>query len=208
MQEVETVDLTATETGPVVEQSAPLPPCHVMWDIETWGNGNDALPISIGACKFDANNIIDKFHVGIDPVSAQAFGRDIDADTVMWWMHQDQREALDQWLQMEKVDLPSALLGLDLWIKEGRGVLAVWGKGSTFDNVILRSAFKAVGQDYPVSFRQDRCHRTMLDLAAAKLPREGTRHNALDDAVYQAKQLQAIWRQLAPESADPEAKQA
>ena len=195
-----TIDLTATEADIVVTPEAlqaavPQAPVHVMWDIETWGTGNDALPVSIGACKFNENNIVECFHVGIDPVSAQAYGLKIDAQTILWWMGPDRREALDEWLKLERIDLPSALLGLDLWIKNGPGVLSVWGNGSTFDNVILRSAFKAVGHEYPVGFWQDACYRTVKNRAAAKIDRTGTHHNALDDAVSQAKHLQAIWRE-------------
>lgn len=184
----------------VTEQIAfePEPPCHVMLDLETWGTGNKAVVASIGACKFDGDNIIDAFHVGVDPVSCQAFGLDINAETILWWMDPERRDALDEWLKLERIDLASALLGFDLWCKNPPEVVAIWGNGSTFDNVIMRSAYEATGQEYPVRFWQDRCYRTMKNLTSTKMVRQGTHHNALDDAVSQAKHLQAIWRELDP----------
>src|SRR4051812_35955260 len=112
---MDTIEETITEVvelTPVIEE-APAPPCHVMLDLETWGTGNDAVIVSVGACKFDREEILDRFHVGVDPTSCQALGLKIDAGTVLWWMSADQRAALDAWLQLERVDLASALVGFD-----------------------------------------------------------------------------------------------
>ena len=182
------VNSTATEV-----EAQPAPPYHIMLDLETWGIGNKACIVSIGAVKFTADSLGEQFHVGIDPASCQQAGLEIDASTVLWWMDPERRAPLDEWLSLEKVDLGSALVGFSQW---SAGALAIWGNGSTFDNVVLRSAYQALGLDYPVSFRSDWCYRTMTQLTDKRLPREGTHHNALDDAVYQAKCLQAIWRQL------------
>lgn len=197
---MDTIDNTAANDAVVIDTGveaeivkAPQPPCHAMLDLETWGTGNRALPVSIGACKFDANDIIDKFHVAIDPVSAQAHGLEIDAETILWWFDPGRDEARRNWLAQERVDIVSALLGFQLWCAEGRGVVTMWGNGSTFDNVILRSAFAATGQEYPVRFWQDQCYRTLKYRAPeVELVREGVHHNALDDAISQAKHLQAI----------------
>lgn len=186
---VEVVEMTP------IADPIPLPPCHVMLDLETWGTGNDAVVVSIGACKFDKNDILAAFHVGVDPASCMELGLKVDAGTILWWMDPKQREALDSWLQLERIDLASALLGFQMWCKGEPGVLAVWGNGSTFDNVILRSAYAAAGLEYPVRFWQDLCYRTKKnECASVPMVREGTHHKALDDAISQAKHLQAIWR--------------
>jgi hypothetical protein len=190
------VDLTEHE-GDIVklDEAPPAPPCNVMLDLETWGTGNNALVVSIGACKFDGDTILDRFYVAIDPVSAQAFGLEIDASTILWWLDPAQDEARRNWLGQEKIDLASAITGFDMWCKESPGVMAIWGNGATFDNVILRSAFKAVGQEYPVRFWGDQCYRTVKNAhPSTSIQREGVHHNALDDAISQAKHLQAIWR--------------
>jgi DNA polymerase III epsilon subunit-like protein len=167
---------------------------HVMLDLETMGNGNNAAIVSIGAVKFTADEITDEFHVGVHLESSTALGLKIDADTVMWWLHPDRAEARQQLLNLEAVDLPSALIGFSEWFGEEK---PIWGNGSTFDNVILRSAYAACQISYPARFWNDQCYRTLKYRApGVSLVREGTHHNALDDARCQAKHLQAIMRQL------------
>jgi hypothetical protein len=83
--------------------------------------------------------------------------------------------------------------------EHARPSLAIWGNGSTFDNVILRSAFAAAGLEYPVRFWADQCYRTKKNEApGVPMIREGQHHKALDDAISQAKHLQAIWRSEDP----------
>lgn len=175
----------------------PLPPAHIMLDLETWGTGNNAVIISIGACKFTTDEIIDNFHVAVDPKSCQAHGLEIDPETILWWLDPERDEARRNWLAQERIDIGSALLGFQMWCGESRTAVAIWGNGSTFDNIILRSAYAATGLEYPFRFWQDHCYRTMKQLTPdCAIVREGTHHNALDDAISQAKHLQMIWRQL------------
>ena len=169
----------------------------VMLDLETWGTGNDAPIVSIGAVKFTADEITDRFHVGIDPGSSKPFGRDIDPDTIIWWLDPERDEARRNWLALEKVDLATALYGFGTWVGEP---VPIWGNGSTFDNVILRSSYAAAGLNYPTKFWLDRCYRSVKALAPSiKLERIGTHHNALDDAESQARHLQAIVKHLGVE---------
>jgi hypothetical protein len=185
----------ADDTPAVPTEPAPPPQAvHVMLDLETWGTGNDAVPVSLGACKFDDNEILDNFHVAIDPESAQALGLKIGAGTILWWFDPERDEARRRWLAMQRVDLASALAGFSEWLNAGTIITAIWGNGSTFDNVILRSAYAAAGLEYPVRFWQDACYRTIKQRTDIAIVREGTHHDALDDAISQAKHLQMIWR--------------
>lgn len=168
---------------------------HIMLDLETLGNGNDAVILSIGAVKFTADEITDRFHVAIDPLTCQLFGLKIDAATVMWWLDNERQEARDALLGNTQIDLPSALTGFAEWV--GPESMPMWGCGSTFDNVIMRNAYKACGMVYPISYRHDYCYRTMKNLVAGiEVPRVGVHHDALDDAEYQATHLQAIARHV------------
>lgn len=168
---------------------------HVMIDIETLGTGNDAVILSIGACKFTDLDIIDSFHVGIFPESCQQYGLTIDASTVMWWMQPDRDEARKQLLALNKVDLYEALSGFVDWY--GDVSLPTYGNGASFDNVLLRNAFKVANIQCPWKFWDDRCYRTMKNLnPAITHPRKGTHHDAHDDAIYQAEHLIKIWREL------------
>lgn len=170
----------------------PIAAEHVMVDIETLGKGNNAAILSIGMVKFNPFNdvIYDSFYVPVDPRSCQALGLQVDADTVMWWMDA-KRDAARQAMMLEaRVDLPSALYGLVDWFGEDK---PVWGNGSTFDNVILASAFKACHIAQPWEFWNDKCYRTLKGQAKhIKLDRVGTYHNALDDAISQVKHMQAV----------------
>lgn len=177
---------------------------HVMADIETLGTGNNALPVVIGAVKFTATDILDRFEVGIDPDDAQRYGRVITGGTVMYWLDPKREEARKRLWEIPKVDLTSALQGFADWCVAVPGAPpllpgvwelgSLWGKGSTFDNIILRSAADATRVDWPFSFRQDECYRTFAnrfpDVPAAAFV--GTPHVAVDDALNQALHLQAI----------------
>lgn len=191
-QELARRDEVDAEIAAEISIAAPPVAAHVMLDLETWGTGVSAVPIAIGACKFDADTIIDNFHVAIDPASAQALGLKIDANTILWWMDPERDEARRRWLGMQRVDLASALTGFSEWLGTGTMVTAIWGNGSTFDNVILRTAYEVAGIEYPVRFWQDYCYRTVKQTTDIELVREGTHHDALDDAISQAKHLQRI----------------
>ena len=92
-------------------------------------------------------------------------------------------------LASDFVDLPTALEGLAMWI--GESPLPVWGNGATFDNVILRNAYQKTGLDCPWPFWQDRCYRTLKNLAPdIDRPELGTLHQALNDATVQAQHMQ------------------
>ena len=170
-------------------------PKHVMADIETLGLGNNCMLWTIGGVRFDADNILEKFEVAIDIVDAERYGLKIDAKTVLYWLDPKRDAARKMIMDMPTVDLFAALDGFSMWVNEvpldERGSL--WGKGATFDNVRIKSAFEAVGLEYPFTYRQDECYRTMAnrfpDVEYAQI---GTAHYHLDDAASQATHLQAI----------------
>lgn len=193
-QQAEVVSPYANITHAAHETTASEPKRieHVMVDIETLGKGNNAAILSIGMVKFNpfTEDIYDSFYVPVDPESCQALGLKIDASTVMWWLHSDRDAARAAMMQETRVDLPSALYGLVDWFGEDK---PVWGNGATFDNVILSNAFRACNIDQPWQFWNDKCYRTLKGQAKnIKLVREGVYHNALDDAISQAKHMQDI----------------
>lgn len=177
-----------------------------MLDLETLGNGNNAAIVSIGAYCFDSKdpNNGEEYYVLVNPSSSVAAGQVMDASAVLWWMNQSQ-DAREQMVKAGKegLTLSSALLDFSRWYKEmvsksGKTSLPVWGNGATFDNVIISSAFKAVGQEKPWLYRSDYCYRTLANLCQSvrKDEMQGTIHNALDDAKIQAKHLAAILEKL------------
>lgn len=178
------------------------PKLHCMIDIETFGTNNEAVILSIGAVKFDPNFRVnypldeefDNFHVGVTPESCEALGLKTDMKTVMWWMDKDRDEARKRLFAMERVDLASTLDGFLQWY--GPKSLPTWGNGASFDNVIMRSAFKACGMNAPWQFWDDRCYRTLKNLMNVKRPYNDEAHSALADAQQQARHLQLIVAKL------------
>lgn len=178
---------------------------HVMLDLETWSIKKTAMIISIGAVKFDPTgySVIERFHVGIDPEMSPALVEkfDIDPSTIKWWMDPKQDRPRARWLEMEKLDLATALFGFAEWFGNDPDVL-VWGNASTFDNVVLRNAYEALYMDCPWGFRSDRCYRTLKNMAQhVPLPvpaenMEGQAHDALFDATLQALHLQDLLRHI------------
>ena len=170
----------------------------VMLDLETWGTGPHAVIISIGAVKFDLTTKPadwPRFLVNIDPASAVTKGQQMDVDTLLWWMHADRTHAREAFLAAEKVDLEDALDGFSMWL--GSHDFKVWGNGASFDNVLLNTAYKLCGLVAPWKLWNDRCYRTIKNIAPqVLLTRVGTYHNALDDAVSQAEHMTRIYRAM------------
>ncbi|EPT1286213.1 3'-5' exoribonuclease domain-containing protein [Escherichia coli] len=181
---------------------------HLMIDLETMGKNPDAPIISIGAIFFDpqTGNMGPEFSKTIDLETA---GGVINRDTIKWWLKQS-REAQSAILT-DEIPLDDALLQLREFIDENSGefFVQVWGNGANFDNVILRRSYKRQGIPCPWRYCNDRDVRTIVELGKAidfdartAIPFEGERHNALDDARYQAKYVSAIWQKLIPSQAD------
>ncbi|KNZ24219.1 exodeoxyribonuclease VIII [Escherichia coli] len=181
---------------------------HLMIDLETMGKNPDAPIISIGAIFFDpqTGDMGPEFSKTIDLETA---GGVIDRDTIKWWLKQS-REAQSA-IMTDEIPLDDALLQLREFIDENSGefFVQVWGNGANFDNTILRRSYERQGIPCPWRYYNDRDVRTIVELGKAidfdartAIPFEGERHNALDDARYQAKYVSAIWKKLIPSQAD------
>ncbi|MBC1163247.1 3'-5' exoribonuclease [Escherichia coli] len=181
---------------------------HLSVDLETMGKNPDAPIISIGAIFFDpqTGDMGPEFSKTIDIDTA---GGVIDRDTIKWWLKQS-REAQSA-IMTDEIPLDDALLQLREFIDENSGefFVQVWGNGANFDNTILRRSYERQGIPCPWRYYNDRDVRTIVELGKAidfdartAIPFEGVRHNALDDARYQAKYVSAIWQKLIPSQAD------
>ncbi|HAN7257899.1 TPA: exonuclease, partial [Escherichia coli] len=171
---------------------------HLMIDLETMGKNPDAPIISIGAIFFDpqTGDMGPEFSKTIDLETA---GGVIDRDTIKWWLKQS-REAQSA-IMTDEIPLDDALLQLREFIDENSGefFVQVWGNGANFDNTILRRSYERQGIPCPWRYYNDRDVRTIVELGKAidfdartAIPFEGERHNALDDARYQAKYVSVI----------------
>ncbi|EFF4975308.1 exonuclease [Escherichia coli] len=204
----ETADPLITVNGHRIITSTSRTCDHLMIDLETMGKSPDAPIISIGAIFFDpqTGDMGPEFSKTIDLETA---GGVIDRDTIKWWLKQS-REAQSA-IMTDEIPLDDALLQLREFIDENSGefFVQVWGNGANFDNTILRRSYERQGIPCPWRYYNDRDVRTIVELGKAidfdartAIPFEGERHNALDDARYQAKYVSVIWQKLIPSQAD------
>lgn len=186
--------------SPVIESNKMK---HVMLDIETLGNKTNSVILSIGACYFEpkTGEIGDTLSVHIDASSCIDRGLDMDSSTVMWWLEQgkDAQSKITEG-QKDSEDLISALKILTEFISKDA---QVWGNGATFDNAIVKNAYEKCLMSAPWKFWNDRDVRTIVELGyqvgfnpKKDMPFTGIRHDALDDAIHQAKYTSAIWQKL------------
>ncbi|MEM8305595.1 3'-5' exonuclease, partial [Morganella morganii] len=122
---------------------------HLMIDLEVMAKKPDGAIAAIAAVPFDmVSGVTDDalFYEVVDLRSSAGLGGSIDADTVLWWLGKSDN-ARGEIINSEKaIELPDALLGLSSFVSEFCGEqVQVWGNGSSFDNVILRSAYENCG---------------------------------------------------------------
>jgi hypothetical protein len=170
---------------------------HVMIDLETMGNKNRAAICTIGAIEFDISSGVKgrEFYEKIDLQSCLDLGLQIDGSTVRWWMGQPD-QARNEIIQDGR-NIHQVLFKLNHWFAACHPGYQVWGNGSSFDLVILESAFEAVGQQAPWDFRNERDVRTMLMLypnVKDYVKHRGIKHHALSDCRYQIELVSEVFR--------------
>lgn len=155
---------------------------RVMIDLETLGLDPGATILSIGAVRFNAEGLGETFHESISLESCEEAGLTIDAGTLDWWLQQDEsvKGVLTGGVNLEKVLAEfSAFYG---------DATEIWAFSPSFDCEILSHAYQAVEIVKPWTYRDERCCRTLVSLPiAAEVDRDGPEHDALADAIYQAK---------------------
>ncbi|WP_430997673.1 3'-5' exoribonuclease domain-containing protein, partial [Klebsiella pneumoniae] len=190
------------------DEDQPIDYVHVMVDLETMGKKNNAAIVAIGAVVFDPStgSIGESFYKVVCLESSVNWGAVIDPSTVIWWLKQSS-EARSAIVNDDAIPLQDALLQFREFVSDnvagGSKKAQVWGNGASFDNSILRSSYDCIAEDYPWEYWNDRDVRTMVELGHAinyepqkAIPFEGERHNALADAIHQARYVSAIWQRL------------
>lgn len=190
------------------EEDQPIDYVHVMVDLETMGKKHNAPIVAIGAVVFDpaTGSIGESFYKVVCLESSVNWGAVIDPSTVIWWLKQSS-EARSAIVNDDAIPLLDALLQFREFVSDnvtgGSKKAQVWGNGASFDNSILRSSYDCIAEDYPWEYRNDRDVRTMVELGQAisfdpktTIPFEGSRHNALADAIHQARYVSAIWQRI------------
>jgi len=180
---------------------------HLMIDLETMGNKPDSAIVAIAAVPFDmVSGVTDDalFYDVVDLRSSEKYGGIIDADTVLWWLGKSENARGEITNAMKMIDLPVALTRLNSFAFEFcEERVQVWGNGSNFDNVILRSAYENCEITPFWKHWNDRDVRTIVELGRnadidpkKDFPFVGEAHNALDDALHQVNYVVAIHQHL------------
>ena len=179
----------------------------IMLDLETMDNSASAAIVSIGAvaCDLVSGEITSTYYRVVDLEGQADLGLTIGTQTLYWWMQQSDgaRYALTV---PDKLLLTTMLKSFNKWLSSiaHPEVLRLWGNGASFDNAIIRHAFKRANIDFDIAFWNDRDMRTIVGFYPPQLQaewrrknmRKGTHHNALDDAKYQVKYCSNILQEL------------
>jgi len=186
---------------------------HLMIDLETMSNKPDAAIVAIGAVFFEprTGELGAELSVTVKLDSDMAVGGGVDGKTILWWMQQS-TEARAAITSEDAIPVKKALNELISFVTqnvENTRKLMVWGNGASFDNVILRGAFERCNIKPCWEWFNDLDVRTMVHLGRQlgfdpkqAIPFDGERHNALADAIHQARYVSAIHQRLmAPHTA-------
>lgn len=184
---------------------------RLMLDFETLSLKENAVLLSIGACTFDpaTGDIGHTFYTAIDPRTQP--GRDISASTVLWWLDQDDAarakitdatkatDALadadpdapdyDDLREQAAIPINHAAMAFNAFVESLGDDVECWSNGAV-DHIWLQSMFDYSGFKNPIKFWKQRDYRTLKALYPdVKAEDYGQAHNALDDAIKQAKHL-------------------
>lgn len=176
-------------------------PDKIMLDIETLGLQPGCVVLSIGAARFDIDGIGDTFERSISRESCREAGLTEDDDTIEWW--EDQNEEAREVLTGGD-DLAESLARFNAFYRAAP-VSEVWANSPTFDCKILEHAYDQVNVGVPWEYYEERCYRTINEMPiAVDVDHDGTLHDALDDAVRQAKRASAILQKVNGRGRDAE----
>jgi len=176
----------------------------MMVDIETLDTEVTAAIMAIGAVVFDprTDEREDEFSMtGISKRSNLRCGRTVSQQTLDWWAQQNP-EAQAAVFDPPHVSLDIALGEFTRWINRLTPTCTrIWAKSPDFDCAILRHACMDRGILWPFKFWENRCCRTIMELAYPEgdfptIQMEGPAHDALADAKKQVIEVQHAYHIL------------
>jgi exodeoxyribonuclease VIII len=164
-----------------------------MIDIECLGLEPGYVILSIGAVRFNLMQGIvgQTFYRKLHPVLQEERGAKVSVSTAVWWMGQSKEAQIAAICSAE--DPAIVLSDLATFIGDPK-TAQVWGNGPDIDCAMVANLYSRFGMQRPWQYYNQRCFRTIAAHYAAipKDERQGTYHNALDDAMYQVKHLMKI----------------
>lgn len=168
---------------------------HLMVDMETLAVSPKSVVLSLGAVHFDplSNGIKDTIYFKIDLDDQDKLNREIDPNTIEWWGKQDPAIMEEAFSATDRIPLTEAM---DQFHKFAWGCDAFWSHGATFDLVIIEDILRQLNRPLPWNYWQLRDTRTLFDLGFNPDMPQGSKHDALQDAIRQAVGVQNVYSQL------------
>jgi hypothetical protein len=169
---------------------------HVMIDLETLGTKSDSVFLSIAAVQFDirTGETGKVLYNNIELESALRAGRRVDADTIKWWLNQN-NETMKKMFE-KPILLQTALQQLTYFFEEN-SLLYPWGNAASFDLGMLNDAYNKLYIKQPWYGKNERCYRTviqMLNEPVWKNPAHS--HDPVYDCKYQISCLAQLNKEL------------
>lgn len=168
---------------------------NLMLDIESLGSTSNSVILSIGAVEFDINTgeTGRTFYETIDLEDCLRLGLKVSAGTIKWWLQQSE-SARSEIYKHSGAPLNEVLQKFSEFCSNKKYI--VWGNSARFDCGILQDSYNLLGLDIPWDFRDERCLRTLVQFAPEvkrNLKFKGTKHNAIDDCMFQIEYCSKIW---------------
>lgn len=159
----------------------------LMIDCETLDIGERPVLLSIGAVAFDDSQIFEYFQIDIDSENSKEHGFTVSQATLDWWNQQDPIAKNMAFSGKEKIEIALQKL-VDFY--SDNGCDEIWSKGALADIRWINNALDHFGIERPWKYYKEFCFRTLLkSVPRFEIPFWGIQHNALDDAIHQAKQF-------------------
>lgn len=156
-----------------------------MLDFETLDVGECPVILSIGAVVFNEHEIVDCISEKIDQQSCLDLGCTISQDTIEWWEKQSNTAKLATFGGKTNIGYAMGML-VDLY--KSHGCQEIWSAGSLADIRWSNNILEKLQMEKPWKFYQEMCFRTFrVFMPQIEFKKTGTAHNALDDAINQAK---------------------
>jgi hypothetical protein len=176
----------------MLQNNAELPKIHWMIDIETLDTRPGAVILSIGVCE-----------VRLMPEHGRLFYEEVGV-----WSQMDRTESVDtkEWWKTQPncpyqgtQPLYEILTRLTTFFKEHPHDPIIWCKGTDFDVMVLADAFREHNLALPWKYNHVRDFRTVRKIFGHMIqgvPENTQKHNALADAIHQAKELSSMYLEL------------
>lgn len=175
---------------------------HIMLDCETFGVRATSAITTLGAVVFnplERESFGEEFHEAIDLQSAMSHGLTVDANTILWWLEQSEAARTSLVSKLKAASSLGTVLGAFTGFLRRAGPkdqVKLWSCGWT-DIAWLQSAYEAIKTPVPWQYRVG-CFRTIRDefMQPGDAPPATVSHDALADAIWQARLLQNIYARL------------